>query len=849
MGLESTFEIVDDRINIDIKERRVPGSDSGIPVDQDLQPDQCLLCCNNVVMDVDSDINGNARSQMSLNQLNDLLKVFRISLDSFEGIRPEGWIPSKLFCEPCSKNICEALDLLSGIESLQKNFKILTKILQETLLNNWASKVVNASEFNNHIRKILVQCFSGCKVLVERPSLKVSSGKRNNFWRKIQPSTNSRQLTDVRKSIRRSTSKYARKIIKEELKDFSEPNMTEFESDGDVDYVPFESDGEGEQVRVENNSTGESSVYPKKGKTSVVRKMKNKLQLASVLHGRVGKKKPAKERSNRVYDDHGRAISFECSFCQKKLIRQDYVVESGEYVFKCSPDCCEKTISSFGNLISHHEASCPVRPRRHQMNKNTSADAIRKVSGQQIGLKHNDRHLVVGFECPFCQKQMLPSDFKLESGQYLFKCTWDSCDTVTRTFFNMAYHHHSHCSGKRRRRWKSAHKSRAEDQITKDTSSSGEPMVSSSKSGNGREYDLKGRIISFECPQCEKKMTRTDFVDEATNSFAFKCSPICCEKNFSTFANLIFHHESRCKSTDGEQTTDNQHQVRSVKRKKPKEQMRPYFPLETFQCKHCRKCYKKQEYTKEDSGGIIFDCDILDCDKSFRTFSVFRRHHEATCPEKPPGSNICEHCGKKCQNGQILRNHLASFHTGDFKYFCDKCGVGLVSTQALRRHMLTHISERNFQCTYCSSTFKRKDHLINHERRHRAELTHMCGVCGKRFAVREGLRQHELNFHGQGEFVCPTCKKTFKSISYLRHHVWATHKGMRRSMSKRGIKHKEEECEIEIVEAMEILPVEAIKTCTKSRQLDILEGSRIHEEDIMAVNSLLSMTTVDIEIP
>jgi uncharacterized C2H2 Zn-finger protein len=71
------------------------------------------------------------------------------------------------------------------------------------------------------------------------------------------------------------------------------------------------------------------------------------------------------------------------------------------------------------------------------------------------GFTYDESRSVVSFQCPRCQIKMYPSDFITETGEYVFRCTWDSCDKTTATFTNYAYHHAVHCSNiPRKPKWK-----------------------------------------------------------------------------------------------------------------------------------------------------------------------------------------------------------------------------------------------------------------------------------------------------------------------------------------------------------------------------------------------------------
>lgn len=86
---------------------------------------------------------------------------------------------------------------------------------------------------------------------------------------------------------------------------------------------------------------------------------------------------------------------------------------------------------------------------------------------------------------------------------------------------------------------------------------------------------------------------------------------------------------------------------------------------------------------------------------------------------------------------------------------CPDCGRDYINNIQLLRHRKECVKERNFVCSMCNKTFKRKYHL----RRHMSE-THQD-------TRRDYLKEHN--------FVCPICHKTFKRKYHLRRHMNKTH--------------------------------------------------------------------------
>ena len=95
----------------------------------------------------------------------------------------------------------------------------------------------------------------------------------------------------------------------------------------------------------------------------------------------------------------------------------------------------------------------------------------------------------------------------------------------------------------------------------------------------------------------------------------------------------------------------------------------------------------------------------------------FRKRVKKEIPVQEPDELddlYCHLCHKRYSREDHLLSHMKSVH-GE-KGECSICSKILSSPQALKRHMLTHSSDRSFDCTLCPKTFKRADTLRHHER-------------------------------------------------------------------------------------------------------------------------------------
>ncbi|XP_039436521.1 zinc finger protein 431-like [Culex pipiens pallens] len=109
------------------------------------------------------------------------------------------------------------------------------------------------------------------------------------------------------------------------------------------------------------------------------------------------------------------------------------------------------------------------------------------------------------------------------------------------------------------------------------------------------------------------------------------------------------------------------------------------------------------------------------------------------------------------------------------KFACQYCDKTFGRTTHLRRHILTHTKEKQYQCTVCSKAFARSDHLAKHESQHSGERPFKCELCDKSFKRAEHLRNHIESKHSDKEptkktEICDICQKGFTTPQTLKNH-------------------------------------------------------------------------------
>lgn len=144
-----------------------------------------------------------------------------------------------------------------------------------------------------------------------------------------------------------------------------------------------------------------------------------------------------------------------------------------------------------------------------------------------------------------------------------------------------------------------------------------------------------------------------------------------------------------------------------------------------------------------------------------------------TCTKGPTPVDFttteCAECGKKFQDGKILRLHLERQHNQDpsqFPFACrmENCTEKFPTEEGLEMHVAYSRSNKRAkqkcpkcQGFYASRTLKR--HILrcgNDQKR-----SFICETCGKEFGLKVRLDTHSLSHSGpeSWKFCCETCDK------------------------------------------------------------------------------------------
>lgn len=166
-----------------------------------------------------------------------------------------------------------------------------------------------------------------------------------------------------------------------------------------------------------------------------------------------------------------------------------------------------------------------------------------------------------------------------------------------------------------------------------------------------------------------------------------------------------------------------------------------------------------------------FTCEI--CLKEFRFKSNYSAHKKIHMDL--PRSYPCKNCDGKFKDARALKCHLLTHETVK-NFVCESCGKKFHTGANLRNHIRSHSDQRPHMCEMCSCTFKRRSHVYQHQKdvhgvsAAASNLNFTCDTCPAGFTTQERLDMHLRKHTGVMPYHCEHCGRKFTSSVGVKVH-------------------------------------------------------------------------------
>ena len=165
-----------------------------------------------------------------------------------------------------------------------------------------------------------------------------------------------------------------------------------------------------------------------------------------------------------------------------------------------------------------------------------------------------------------------------------------------------------------------------------------------------------------------------------------------------------------------------------------------------YKCTLCAAGFARQgdlkRHLRIHSGEKSYKCTL--CGKGFNQPGNLKSHLRIHSGEKPVKPHRCTLCGKGFTRQGALKIHFR-IHSGERPYECTICGKGFAQKHHLEGHLHVHTGKKHYQCPMCEKSYSAKSSLDCHIRVHAGEKPYECSVCGEQFSSNDDLKGHTSN--------------------------------------------------------------------------------------------------------
>ncbi|XP_068448837.1 PR domain zinc finger protein 5 [Clinocottus analis] len=189
------------------------------------------------------------------------------------------------------------------------------------------------------------------------------------------------------------------------------------------------------------------------------------------------------------------------------------------------------------------------------------------------------------------------------------------------------------------------------------------------------------------------------------------------------------------------------------------------------QCSFCHNTFSSissfEQHKEACRGDARFICKAESCGKRFKSKDALKKHKGNVHTGSARRKLTCTICNRKCSSSLNLQEHRKVHEILD----CHACDKKFISTNQLKRHMITHSEKRPYTCEICSRSFKRLDQVTAHKIIHSEDKPYKCKLCGKEFAHRNVYKNHKKTHSEERPFQCDECKALFRTPFSLQRHL------------------------------------------------------------------------------
>lgn len=176
--------------------------------------------------------------------------------------------------------------------------------------------------------------------------------------------------------------------------------------------------------------------------------------------------------------------------------------------------------------------------------------------------------------------------------------------------------------------------------------------------------------------------------------------------------------------------------------------------------------------SSEDLGNpstIVSSSNHLTTQNEF-AFEIDVSADDETVPTTTVNSDEAKNKQKSLEEAENNTADVQSFRTDRLKkHNCQLCTYETKYFSHLKRHMIMHTGERNFECKECSKRFATNSNLKSHSVIHQKEKSHKCVACNREMNESECCLCD--NTHQPKTIRCDVCNYRAKDLNDLNLHI------------------------------------------------------------------------------